>query len=354
MSTPVENQERIYSGLLAAGIGDAMGAPTEQYTMDEIRALYGEKMLGKFVAPPPDTFAGANDGKIAEITDDASQMYYLTNKLIAKGLGFTNADWIDCLIDWRETSPKAGFMGPSTEALINALKEGRDPTKFGLIGTSERKMTNIGATNGAAMRCAPIGMCYPGDLEQTCDVTLKTCLPSHDASVAIEAACAIACGTSKAMMTGTDVDDVLDACFQGAARGRQLAAKHARLEAGPRFLDRTKMAIRIGQEASSDRAFLDRLEAEVGNSVMAAESVPCAIGIFAYADGDPWKIIKLSTNIGNDSDSIAAMAGAMAGVLRGHETIPSSIIAEFLTANSEFNLTRMSYDLARKFQPEIV
>lgn len=354
MSTPVNNQERIYSGLLAAGIGDAMGAPTEQYTMDEIRALYGENMLDKFVAPPLDTFAGANDGKIAEITDDASQMYYLTNKLIAKGHGFTNEDWIDCLVDWRDTSPKAGFMGPSTEALINALKEGRDPTKFGLIGTSERKMTNIGATNGAAMRCAPIGMCYPGDIEKTCEVTLKTCLPSHDASVAIEAACAIASGTSKAMMSDATMDSVLDACFEGAASGRLLAEKHARLEAGPRFIERTKMALRIGQEANSDRAFLDRLEAEVGNSVMAAESVPCAIGIFAYADGEPWKIIKLSTNIGNDSDSIAAMAAAMAGVLNGHKSIPASIVAEFLAANPDFDLNSMARDLAHKFQPENV
>lgn len=341
--------KKIYSGLLVAGIGDALGAPTEQYTMEEIRAAFGEDLLDHFVPPPADTFAGANGGKIAEITDDASQMYYLTQKLVETGPAFSNRDWIDSLVDWRDTSPKAGFMGPSTEALINALKEGRDPTKFGIIGTSSRKMTNIGVTNGAAMRCAPIGMCFPGDLAATCDMTLLTCLPSHDASVAIEAACAIACGASLAMTTTASAGDVIDACREGAVRGRRLAATHARLEAGPRFAARMEMALVIAQEAENDRHLLKRLEAEVGNSVLAAESVPCSIGLFAYAKGDPWHIVRLAASIGNDSDSIAAMAGAISGVLNGHEGIPESVVTQFLKANADFDLSAMARNLAAAF-----
>lgn len=171
--------EKIYSGLLVAGIGDALGAPTEQYSRADIIAEFGEALISRFHSPPPDTFAGANKGKIAEITDDASQMYYLARVLAKKGCNFTQEDWLACLIDWHDTSPKAGFMGPSTEALVNALKKGEDPTRFGVIGTSKRKMTNIGITNGAAMRAAPIGMCFPGDVPTTAQYTLMTCLPSR-------------------------------------------------------------------------------------------------------------------------------------------------------------------------------
>ena len=349
MLKPDDLVHKIHSGLLVAGIGDALGAPTEQYTMSEIRDTFGDGLLDCFVAPPPDTFAGANGGKMAEITDDASQMYYLTRKLIERGLAFSNADWIDCLVNWRETSPKAGFMGPSTEALINALKDGRDPTRFGIIGTSDRKMTNVGATNGAAMRAAPIGMCHPGDLATTCEKTLLTCLPSHDASVAIEAACAIACGTSGAMTAGASVVDVIEACRDGAARGRGLAATHARLEAGPRFAARMDMALAIAATAENDWQLLERLEAEVGNSVLAAESVPCAIGIFAYAKGDPWLIVRLAASIGNDSDSIAAMAGAMSGALKGHEEVPAKIVRQFRKANPDFDLAAMAEALAAAF-----
>lgn len=338
--------EKIYSGLLVAGIGDALGAPTEQYTMDEIKTHFGEGLISEFYAPPRDTFAGANDGKIAEVTDDASQMYYLARALSSKGKAFNNDDWIECLVSWRDTSPKAGFMGPSTEALINALKNGDDPTRFGLIGDSERKMTNIGATNGAAMRCAPIGMCFPGDVKTTAEYTLQTCLPSHDASIAIEAACAIAGGTAIAMQADT-WQEVIQGCRQGAVIGRELAAKHARLEAGPRFQARMERALEIAKQSSNDWAFMAWLEAEVGNSVLAAESVPCAVAIMAYAKGDSWRAIQLSATIGNDSDSIAAMVGAMAGVLNGHDSVPTHLVESFIKANPDFDLQNLTDGLVK-------
>lgn len=346
MSADRSAEDKIHDGLMAAGIGDALGAPTEQYAMDEITRTFGPGLIDRFHVPLPDTFAGANAGKAGEITDDASQMYYLARALGQSGAAFTNADWITCLLDWRQTSPKAGFMGPSTEALIKALKSGSDPTLFGRIGTSLRKMTNIGTTNGAAMRVAPIGMAFPGDIARTAEYTLLTCLPSHDASVAIEAACAIACGTSVAMISA-DLDAVLAACLQGAGAGRALAARHGRLEAGPRFQARMQRALDIAAQHDDDWAFLAALEAEIGNSVLAAESVPCAIAILAYGKANPWRCLQLAASIGNDSDSIATMVGALAGTLNGLATIPTAIGAEFQRANPDFDLRALAASLAR-------
>jgi ADP-ribosylglycohydrolase len=336
---------RIHDGLLAAGIGDALGAPTEQYTMAEIAGTFGPGLIDRFHTPPPDTFAGANGGLAGEITDDASQMYYLARALARKGADFTNADWIACLLDWRDTSPKAGFMGPSTEALVRALKAGTDPTVFGRIGTSTRKMTNIGTTNGAAMRVAPVGMAFPGDIARTARYTLMTCLPSHDASVAIEAACAVACATGQAMVSG-DLDQVLQAAMQGAVAGRDLAARHGRLEAGPRFQARLLRALDIAGLGLDDMAFLARLEGEVGNSVLAAESVPCALAILAQGKGDAWHCVRLAATIGNDSDSIAAMVGAIAGTMSGVASIPADLITQFQQANPDFDLQAMAQGLS--------
>lgn len=338
-------EDRIFAGLTAAGIGDALGAPTEQYTMYEIKQVFGPGLIDQFHAPCADTFAGVNGGKAGEITDDASQMYYLAHALAREGAAFSNADWIACLMDWRDTSPKAGFMGPSTEALINALKNGTDPKLFGRIGTSSRKMTNIGTTNGAAMRAAPIGMAFPGDIIRTADKTLLTCLPSHDASVAIEAACAIACGTSAAMVAD-DLQSVLDACQEGAIAGRSLCTKHGRLEAGPRFQSRMRRALQIAAEGQDAFDFLAQLEAEIGNSVLAAESVPCAVGILAYGKADPWYCVKLAASIGNDSDSIATMVGAMAGTLSGLQAFPPTILDSFQQANGTIDLKNLSKLLA--------
>ncbi|WP_421850656.1 ADP-ribosylglycohydrolase family protein [Oricola sp.] len=344
--------DKIHSGLLVAGIGDALGAPTEQYTMSEIVERFGPGLIERFYTPPPDTFAGANHGKIAEITDDASQMYYLAGALAQHGPAFENKDWIACLLDWHHTSPKAGFMGPSTEAMVSALRKGEDPTRFGLIGASDRKMTNVGATNGAAMRAAPVGMCFSGDIAKTAEYTLKTCLPSHDASVAIEAACSISGGVSAAMVADSP-GEVIDGCIQGALEGRKLAAKHARLEAGPRFQARLNRALEIASACEDDTRFLAWLEAEIGNSVFAAESVPCAIAILAYADFDPWHTVRLGASIGNDSDSIATMAGSIAGVFNGCSAIPDAIVREFIAANPEFDLRRLAIDLADAFRARV-
>lgn len=54
-----------------------------------------------------------------------------------------------------------------------------------------------------------------------------------------------------------------------------------------------------------DRDFLAQQEAEIGNSVLAAESVSCAVAILAYGKAKVWTRLRLAASIGNDSDSVA-------------------------------------------------
>lgn len=337
-------QDRIFAALALAGMGDALGAPTEQWTIDEIVAAHGG-LVTRFAAPPPDTFAGANGGRRAEVTDDASQMYYLAQALARGGGRLDAARWVDCLLDWADHSPKAGFMGPSTAGIVQALREGRDTGAVGTIGGTRRKMTTVGTTNGAAMRVAPVGLLHPGDLEAACAQALVTCLPSHDTDVAIGAACAIACAVAAAA-AGSALEQVLEAALEGGARGEALAARHARRVPGPGFLARTRMALAIARAGGDDLRFLRTLEAEVGNSVLAAESVPAALAILAHAGADPLRTIALAASAGNDTDSIATMAGAIAGAMHGRAALPQAMLAEFCAANPEFDLDALAGQLA--------
>jgi ADP-ribosylglycohydrolase len=337
-------QDRIHASLALAGMGDALGAPTEQWSIDEIAAKYGG-LVTTFDEPPADTFAGANLGHRAEVTDDASQMYYLTRAIIAAGGTLTHDQWVACLLDWVEHSPKAGFMGPSTAGIVKAIQDGMDTAMVGVIGQSRRKMTTVGTTNGAAMRVAPAGLRFPGQPDAACRLALVTCLPSHDTDVAISAACSVAAATSQALVA-TSVDEVLAAAVSGGRLGEQLAREQARLVAGPSYLARLDMALRIARESSDDQSFLRRMEREVGNSVLAAESVPAALGVVAYAKGDPLRTIALSASIGNDTDSIATMAGAIVGALRGTAALPQDLLAEFKRTNAaEFDLDAMAAGL---------
>ena len=349
--TPEQLEDRIFSSLALAGMGDALGAPTEQWTIDEIFAAHGG-LLQQFVAPPPDTFAGANGGLRAEVTDDASQMYYLAAALARADGALDRDGWIACLLDWAGTSPKAGFMGPSTAGIVQALRSGGDTDAVGVIGTSRRKMTTVGTTNGAAMRVAPVGLLHPGDPLAACEQTLVTCLPSHDTDVAISAACAVA-AASAAAVDGAALAQVIEAALLGGARGEQLARQHGRLVAGPNFLARTRMALAIAGDArmapgsGNDRRFLERLEREVGNSVLAAESAPSALAILAYADADPLRTVALAASCGNDTDSIATMAGAIAGAMAGRAALPQDMLAAFCAVNAEYRLASLAADLAR-------
>ncbi|MDE1990963.1 MAG: ADP-ribosylglycohydrolase family protein [Rhizobiaceae bacterium] len=335
----------ILAALALAGIGDALGAPTELWGIDEIFARYGG-LADRFEEPTPDTFAGANHGKHGEVTDDASQMYYLARALVKADGRLDDKGWVACLLDWADTSPKASFMGPTTAAIVAALREGRSLDGVGVVGTSKRKLPTMGNTNGAAMRVAPAGLIHPGNITAACQQALVTCLPSHDTDVAIAAASAIAAGTAIAVVE-SDADAVVRACREGGMVGERLAADHARVPPGPRFLTRLDMALEIAARASDDRRFLVDLESAIGASMLASESVPTAIAIFAYAKGDPLRTVALSATAGNDTDTVATMAGAMAGAMAGTAKLPQALYREFMAVNdAEFQFDTLAAGLA--------
>lgn len=337
--------DRILASLTLAGMGDALGAPTEQWSIEEIAAKYGG-LVTAFGDPPADTFAGANQGRRAEVTDDASQMYYLARALIAAQGKLDFDGWVACLLDWAHTSPKASFMGPSTAGIVKALQEGGDTRLVGIIGQSLRKMTSVGNTNGAAMRVAPVGLIFPGRIEDACKQALVTCLPSHDTDVAISAACSVTAAVAQAMVSNS-LDAVILASIRGAAVGERLARDHARVVPGPNYGARLDMALRIAEESTDDYAFMKGIERVIGNSVLAAESVPAALAVVRYAKGDAMRTISLSASMGNDTDSIATMAGSVVGALVGTQVLPRKLVAEFRDANArEFNLDALAAGLA--------
>ncbi len=338
--------DRILGSLTLAGMGDALGAPTEQWSIDEIAEAHGG-LVTRFGEPPQDTFAGANAGRRAEVTDDASQMYYLARALVAANGTLDHNSWVACLLDWVKNSSKAAFMGPSTAGMVKALQEGLDTSLVGIIGSSTRKMTTVGTTNGAAMRVAPVGMVFPGQIEAACQQALVTCLPSHDTNVAIASACSVAAAVSRALVSHS-VDDVIAAAREGADIGERLATEFARTVAGPSYPARLELALRIADESTDDYAFMRQIERVVGNSVLAAESVPAAIAVVKYTRADPMRTISLSASMGNDTDSIATMAGAIVGALVGTAPLPVQLVDEFKSANaSEYDLDAIASDLTQ-------
>ena len=60
----------------------------------------------------------------------------------------------------------------------------------------------------------------------------------------------------------------------------------------------------------------------VGTSLATQESVPAAFAVLAAEPADPWQACLLAASLGGDCDTIAAMAGAIAGACHGVTAFP--------------------------------
>ena len=158
---------------------------------------------------------------------------------------------------------------------------------------------------------------------------------THDTQIAAAGAGAIAGGVAAALMPDADVFSVVRATLTGAQMGDQIGRSEGRTIPGPSVHRRIEMAVNEALRATSLEGALRNIEATVGNSVLMVQSVPAAIGIFVAAAGDPLMCAVGGATIGNDTDTIATMACALAGALHGYDALPQEMIATIQAVNSE-------------------
>jgi hypothetical protein len=81
------------------------------------------------------------------------------------------------------------------------------------------------------------------------------------------------------------------------------------------------------------------------DSVFTLEMVPCALALCLIARGDGERAIIGATNMGRDSDTIAAIAGELMGALYGIQALPTAWVEQVLRLNPEPDLAQMAEDL---------
>jgi ADP-ribosylglycohydrolase len=74
------------------------------------------------------------------------------------------------------------------------------------------------------------------------------------------------------------------------------------------------------------------------------ESVPTALGLMLLANGDPMRAVRYAANIGGDTDTIGAIAGAICGALQGIEAVDRNLLAEVERVNG-LNLSAIAAGL---------
>ncbi len=337
---PYDLYDRVLGCLVTAGMGDAIGAPAEAMSRAEIQEKYGGR-IETFVDGSDNEYALGNE--IAEVTDDASQMYEMAKAVVSTGGDLTIDAAAAAIIRWSQSYPKyyPRNAGPTTSHVIGELLAGKDPVQTGKVGL----VYGRGTSNGAAMRVAGAGLAHPGDYEKAIETAVTMCMPSHGTQHAYAGACAIACGISEAMTQEADVYSTLSACLYGARRGEQIGLQTARIATGANVEQCILRAIGAALEATDMPDAERRIERAVGNDGSIQSSVSAACGLFAAANADPAATILGGANIGGDTDTIACIAGMLSGALRGFSALPAKWPPVFCRANPSLDFE----GLARAF-----
>ena len=165
-------------------------------------------------------------------------------------------------------------------------------------------------------------MMPPEPLEALVSKVAETCRATHNTSIAIASAAAVAAAVSHGI-AGCDWREATRRAVDAAALG----AKHGHWIVGPDVAARIGWACELVRGKSAAEA-IGVIVDLVGTGVASQQSVPAAFAVLEVAEGDPWQAAVISANLGGDTDTIGAIAAGMAGAGAGTAELPEQRIAE--------------------------
>ena len=314
--------DRATGALLGLAVGDAMGMPTQLLSRSEVVAAFG---------PVLDGFApGAPDHPIAPglpagtVTDDTEQAVLLGRLLVSGGGRVEPRQWAAALADWEADLVRRGsadLLGPSTRRAIAAVASGVPPRLAGRHGD----------TDGAAMRIAPVGIATPpgAGLAGLVDAVVAVSEVTHGTAVALAGAVAVAAAVSAAV-DGATVTEALDTAVRAAPAGAARGVGTGGADLAGRIAAALAMVAAVASPAPGvagpDRPsrVADLLAGGIGTSMATVEAVPAALAVVSAFPDDPWTAVRVAASAGGDSDTVAAMAGAVLGACHGTAGFPAA------------------------------
>jgi ADP-ribosylglycohydrolase len=353
----VSTRDRALGALYGLALGDALGMPTQSMSRAEIARRYGPiRTLRDAVADQP-IAPGMPAGSI---TDDTEQAMLLGRLLISGDGRVAPEVFAQALLDWEADMIRRGsldLLGPSTKRALELLGDGTPPDEAGRTGT----------TNGAAMRITPVAIATPPGLGRLVEAVVAASEITHNTTLGIAAAAAVAAAVS-AGIDGASLPEALDLAERAASEG----GRHGHWCAGGEIAARIGWARRwardlgtgLADAGRADRptsagpvdtgradagrpdgsadanlaatradAVGDAVYAVVGTSVAAQESVVAAFALVEALGSSPADVLTTAAGLGGDTDTIAAIAGAIVGAQHGLSGLPADLVAKVRRVN---------------------
>ena len=279
----MDREERAKGVLLGLACGDALGRPVEFRSPEQIRAEYGEltEMVGY----------GTHRKPAGTITDDTEMALCIARSLAERG-EFDPEDIAERFVVWYNGGPfDIGLM------TADALKKIDAGTSWETAGREvwEERPEGMNAGNGSVMRCAPHAIAFADDPKRLQQVSRESSAITH-ADPRCTHGCAALNLTIAALLDGDErpLTTALDTLSTDAPESLREV-----LEPIPEDID----------------------PAELSNSGFVVHTLQTALYHALSADSAEAAIVNAVSG-GGDTDTIGAVAGAVAGARFGVDALP--------------------------------
>lgn len=321
---------RAYGALAGLALGDALGMPTQAMSPQQIQTVYGH-VTGLVDGDKSQPYApGMAAGSVTDDTEQALLIASLLLKGHGSGLNLDASEFSHALLAWEDSMIERGsldLLGPSTKAALERVRAGENPLRVGGEGT----------TNGAAMRVTPIGIAAStSDRQLFADAVWSSCQVTHATRQGFQSAALVAAAVSLGIDAGAA--DVTDLLWKAVAFVRSLPERGA-WSPEPDVVAATHRALKLAAQPPSS---LEWLAGQIGTAVAAAQAIPMAFALLAR-DPSPRALLQ-AANLGGDTDTIGAIAGAILGASLGVEVFDAYGLAQ-VEQVSQLDLPSVATDL---------
>ncbi len=280
----VPSVDRFVGCLLGVAVGDALGGLFEAQSADHIRSRFADSEA--LINYPTDQLTYTDD---TQMTIGVAETLVQHGALIEEHL---------CKAFVANYVPSRGY-GRGARRILDAMEDGRD---YNAIAEAVFPGGSYG--NGAAMRVAPVGLLFHRDLTKLREQARLSAWPTHRHPLGIEGAQLLATAVALCLTLDTlDKNDFLSRLHQIC----KSSEFHQKLQ--------------LAQQITSTQEL-----AQLGNGIEALESVVTSITSFLLTPNSFADTVANVIFLGGDTDTTAAMAGALSGAFLGTQGIPKRLI----------------------------
>jgi len=281
-------REQFAGVILGLAVGDALGAPWEGVLGDMIYRMGPAERIVKHAS-----------GDTIYYTDDTQMMIGVVQTLIERG----SIDKATLAQRFADNYHPDRCYGPGARRVINAIGSGEDweALAAGLFDGEG----SLG--NGGAMRVAPLGLYWSGNLQKVSEQAGLSALPTHCHEI------------------GVDGARILAVAAALAARSANMPFDRAGfLSHLLEFAETEEFQWQLGHAL---RLEPNQSLIAFGNSLEANRSVMTSIMCFVEAPDSYADTVRRAIGSGGDVDTLAAMAGALSGARLGMDRIPKHLLS---------------------------